>query len=104
MHIRKVMCFNGYPHYARLTSDVLKIRKILRTITHLYSKILSQFFSRTPHARVQGEHWLKIWSEELKDTLICQLSYCNAKEKVSDHLKSQIMYEFCCPACDNKLY
>ena len=49
-----------------LTSDVLKIRKILRTITHLYSKILSQFFSRTPHARVQGETLIKNMIRRIK--------------------------------------
>ena len=28
--------------------------------------------------------------------------YCNTKDKVPEYLKSHVVYEFCCPACNSK--
>ena len=28
--------------------------------------------------------------------------YCNIKDKVPEYIKSHVVYEFCCPACNSK--
>ena len=71
-------------------------------------------FYRIPHAGVQGETLTENLVTKLKRHIdkrfklrniyyMKKLShYCNTKDKVPEYLKSHIVYEFCCPACNNK--
>ena len=94
--------------------NVLKTGKTLRTMIHLNKKILLQFFCRIPYVGVKGETLIKNLVRKLKRHIdkpfklrniyrTKKLSYyCHTKDKVPEYLKSQKVYEFCCPACNIK--
>ena len=86
--------------------NVLKTRKILRTLIHLNKKILPQFFAKYPTQKYKEKNSLKIWSKNSRHidepfklrNIYCtkKLSYyCNTKDKVPEYLKYHLVYEFC---------
>ena len=87
---------------------LLKSRKILRTLIHLNEKI-STIFCRIPYAGVEGEKLIKNLVRKLKRHIdeTFKLKNIDCWKKLNDscvpeYLNSQIKYEFCCPACNNK--
>ena len=93
--------------------NVFKTRKIKNTDT-LEQENIATIVCRIPYAGVQGEKLIKNLVKKLKRHIdesfklrntYCtkKLSYyCNTKDKVPEYLKSHIVYEFCCPACNSK--
>ena len=89
--------------------NVQKTGRILRTVTQQNITII---FCRIPYAVVQGEILITNLVRKLKRHLdrpfklrnIYQTKkyYCNRRDKVPEYLKSHLVYEFCCPACNNR--
>ena len=81
---------------------------------HLNKKILLRFFAEYPMHEYKEKKLIKILVKKLKRhidepfklrNIDCwkKLSYyCNTKDKMPKYLKSQIKYEFSCPACNKK--
>ena len=75
---------------------------------------IATIFCRTPYAEVQGQKLIKNLIKNVKRhidepfqlrNIYCmkKLSYyCNTQDKVPEYLKSHIVHEFCCPACNSK--
>ena len=113
--IKKVMSWNGYPRYIRnKIIKCLENRKNTKNNDTLEQKNTATIFCRIPYTGVQGETLIKNLVRNLKRHIdkpfklkniyrTRKLSYyCNTKDKVPEYLKSHIVYEFCCPACNIK--
>ena len=68
---------------------------------------LPVIFWRTPYAGAQGDRLVKNLTKKLKLFILKNIHkttkmsyYCNTKGRIPDYLKSHIVYEFCCPACN----
>ena len=113
-YLKAVMSWNGYPHYIRT-----KIIKQLQTRQKDQQKNDDQdkenlpvIFCRIPYAGAQGDRIVKNLTKKLKwiisQPFILKIIskttkmsyYCNTKEGIPDYLKSHVVYEFCCPACN----
>ena len=112
---KKVMSWNGYPRYIRnKIIKPLENRKNTKNNYTLEQENIATIFCRIPYAGVQGETLIKNLVRKLKRHIdkpfklrniyrTKKLSYCcNTKDKVPEYLKSHIVYEFCCPACNIK--
>ena len=115
VRIKKVMSWNGYPRYIRnKIIKRLENRKNTKNNYTLEQENIATIFCRLPYAGVQGETLIKNLVRKLKRHIdkpfklrniyrTKKLSYfCNTKDKVPEYLKSHIVYEFCCPACNIK--
>ena len=113
--IKKVMSWNGYPRYIRIKIiKRLENRKNAKNNYTLEQENIATIFCRIPYAGVQGETLIKNLVRKLQRHIdkpfklrniypTKKLSYyCNTKDKVPEFLKSHIVYEFCCPACNIK--
>ena len=113
--IKKVMSWNGYPRYIR--NKIIKRLKNQKNAKNNYTpeqENIATIFCRIPYAGVQEETLIKNLVRKLKRHIdkpfklrnlyrTKKLSYyCNTKNKVPEYLKSHIVYEFCCPACNIK--
>ena len=109
------MSWNGYPRYVQnKIVKRLENKKNTKNIDTLGQENIATIFYRISYARVQGEKLIKNLVKKLKRhidesfklrNIYCtkKLSYyCNTKDKVPEYLKSHIVYEFCCPACNSK--
>ena len=109
------MSWNGYPRYIR--------KKIIKRLENwknaknndtLEQENTVTVFCRIPYVGVKGETLIKNLVRKLKRHIdkpfklrniyrTKKLSYyCHTKDKVPEYLKSQKVYEFCCPACNIK--
>ena len=113
--IKKVMSWNGYPRYIRnKIIKHLENRKNTKNNYTLEQENIATIFCRIPYAGAQGETLIKNLVRKLKGHIdkpfksrniyrTKKLSYyCNIKDKVPEYLKSHIVHEFCCPACNIK--
>ena len=113
--IKKVMSWNGYPRYIRnKIIKRLENRKNAKNNDTLEQENIATIFCRIPYSDIQGETLIKNLFRKLKRHIdkpfeerniyrMKKLSYyCNTKDKVLEYLKSHIVYEFCCPACNIK--
>ena len=113
--IKKVMSQNGYPRYVRnKVIKRLENKKNTQNTDTLEEENIATIFCRIPYAGVQGEKLIKNLVKKLKRHIdepfklrnICRTKklsyYCNTKDKVPEYLKSHIVYELCCPACNSK--
>ena len=113
--IKKVMSWHGYPRY--IQNKIIKRLenwKNMKNNDTLEQENIATVFCRIPYAGVQGERLIKNLVRKLKSHIeklfklrniyrTKKLSYyCNRKNKVPEYLKSHIVYEFCCPPCNNK--
>ena len=108
------MSWNGYPHYIRT-----KTIKLLQTREKRQQKNDDQdkenlpvIFCRIPYAGAQGDRLVKNLTKKLKRIIsqpfilkniykTTKMSYyCNTKDRIPDYLKSHVVYEFSCPACN----
>ena len=108
------MSWNGYPHYTRT-----KIIKLLQTRQKRQQKNDDQdkenllvIFCRIAYAGAQGDRLGKNMTKKLKRILFQPFIlkntykttkmryYCNTKDVIPDYLKSHVVYEFCCLACN----
>ena len=109
------MSWNGYPRYVQnKIVKRLENKKNTKNIDTLGQENIATIFYRISYARVQGEKLIKNLVKKLKRHIdepfklrnICRTKklsyYCNTKDKVPEYLKSHIVYEFCCPACNSK--
>ena len=109
------MSWNGYPRYIRnKIIKRLENRKNTNNNDTLEQENIATIFCRIAYAGVQGETLIKNLVRKLKRHIdkpfklrniyhTKELSHCcNTKDKVPEHLKSHIVYEFCCPACNIK--
>ena len=113
-YLKTVMSWNGYPHYIRT-----KIIKLLQTRQKRQQnndgqdkENLPVIFCRIPYAGAQGDRLVKNLAKKLKRIIsqpfilkniykTTKMSYyCNTKDRIPDYLKSHVVYEFCCPACN----
>ena len=113
--IKKVMSLNGYTRYIRnKITKRLENRKNTKNNDTLKQENIVTIFCRIPYAGVQGETLIQNLVRKLKRHLDKPFKlrniyrakkisyYCNTKDKVPEYLKSHMVYEFCCPACNNK--
>ena len=113
--IKKVMPWIGFPHY--IQNKIIKClenRKNTKNTDTLEQENIATIVCRIPYAGVQGEKLIKNLVRKLKRHIhepfklrnidhTKKLSYyCNTTDQNLEHLKSQIRYEFCCPACCTK--
>ena len=114
-HLKKVMSWNRYPRY--VSNKIIKRlenRKNTKNTDTLEQENIVAISCRTPYEGVQGETLIKNRVRKLKRhidepfklrNIYCmkKLSYyCNTKDTVPEYLKSHMVYEFCCPACNSK--
>ena len=94
------MWWNGCPHYIRTkTFELLQTREKRQQKNDDQDKEnLPVIFRRIPYAGTQGNRLVK--NLMLKNRLVKMSYYCNAKDRIPDYLKSHVVYEFSCPACN----
>ena len=113
--IKKVMSWNGFRHYIRnKIIKHLENRKNTKNTYTLEQENIATIFCRIPYADVQVETLIKNLVRKLKRHIYKPFKlrniyrtkklsyYYNTKDKVPEYLKSHIVYEFCCPACNIK--
>ena len=108
------MSWNGYPHQIRT-----KIIKLLQTRQERQQKNDDQDKENLPvlfcgilYVSTKDDKLVKNLTKILKWIIsqpfilkdiykTTKISYyCNIKDKIPDYLKSHVVYEFCCPACN----
>ena len=109
------MTWNGYPLYVR-NKIIKRLENWKNTKNNdtLKQENIATIFCRIPYAGVQGETLTKNLVRKLKRNIDKPFKlrniyhtkkliyYCNTKDKVPEYLKSATVYDFCCPACNNK--
>ena len=111
--IKKVMSWNGYPRYVR--NNIVKRlenRKNTKNNYTLEQENIATISCKIPCVGVQRETLIKNLVRKPKRHIDKQFElrniyrtkklsyYYNTKDKVPEYLKSHILYEFCCPACN----
>ena len=108
------MSWNRYPHYIRTkTIKLLQTREKRQQKNDDQNKEnLPVIFCRIPYTGAQGDRLAKNLTKKLKWIVsqpfilknlykTTKMSYyCNAKDRIPDYLKSHVVYEFSCPACN----
>ena len=113
--IKKEISWNGYLRYIRnKIIKRLENKKNIKSTDTTEQEKVATVFCRKPYAGVQGEKLIKNLVRKLKRHITepskfrniyrtKKLSYyCTTKDKVPEYVKSHIVYEFCCPACNSK--
>ena len=101
------MSWNGCPRY--IWNKIIKVQKNTKNTDTLEQENIATIFCRIPYAGVEGEKLIKNLVRKLKrhidETFKLKNIDCWKKLNyrcVPEYLKSQIKYEFCCPACNKK--
>ena len=104
--------WNGYPHSIRTKTIKLLRQKRQQKNDDQDKGNLPVIFCGIPYAGAQGDRLVKNLTKKLKRIIsqpfilnyiykTTKMShYCNTKDKISDYLKSHVVYEFSCPACN----
>ena len=111
------MSLNGYPGYVRnKIIKSLENKKNTKNTDIFEQENIVTTFCRIPYAGVQGkkltENLVKNIKRHIGEQFILRniyrakkLSYyCNTKDKGPEHLKSHIVYEFFCLACNSRCF
>ena len=108
------MSWNRYPHYIRTkTIKLLQTREKRQQKNDDQNKEnLPVIFCRIPYTGAQGDRLAKNLTKKL-EWIVSQpfilknlykttkmSYYCNAKDRIPDYLKSHVVYEFSCNACN----
>ena len=106
------MLWNGYPHSIRTKTIKLLRQKRQQKNDDQDKGNLPVIFCGIPYAGAQGDRLVKNLTKKLK-RIISQpfilkniykatkmTYYCNTKDRIPDYLKSHVVYEFSCPACN----
>ena len=113
-YLKAVMSWNGYPYYIRtkIIKQLQTKQKGQQKNDDQDKKNLPVIFCRIRYAGAQGDRIVKNLTKKLKRIIsqpfiskniskTTKMSYyCNTKEEIPDYLKSHVVYEFCCPACN----
>ena len=108
------MSWNGYPYYIRtkIIKQLQTKQKGQQKNDDQDKKNLPVIFCRIRYAGAQGDRIVKNLTKKLKRIIsqpfilkniyrtTAMSYYCNTKDRIPDYLKSHVVYEFSCPACN----